>query len=95
VFGAYYKRYSRFAKTKFEAVSEEGWGELFRDLLEFEEMLAGSQKDIGLVPAHPFHLEYQGGIDRTAKPIYYPPPQRQWVKDQFRSLHARGLVRVS
>ena len=42
---------------------------------------------MGLVAAHPFKIEYTGGDHLDTKPIYYPPPQRQWIKQ-----HVAGLI---
>ena len=74
------KRYSRFSTVTFDLLPEERWAACFRQLLEFEPMLAGSQFDIGRVDAHPFTIDYQGEPDLSTRPIYYPPEQRQWVK---------------
>ena len=51
----------RFVGVTFGVAPMDKWPQLRRDLLEFEEMLACRQHDIGVVPEFPFSMELMPG----------------------------------
>lgn len=87
-----YLRYRKFEKLSFDQVPEEHWGQLFQDLLFFEDGLVFGNS-IGCVDEFPFKFNVEDETPLREKPIQYAREERNWIEEYLTDLEELGVVR--